>query len=129
MELVFEVLLQFFGEIFLQLVVQVLAELGLHSLGDTFQRRKHPIWSMIGFTLWGAIAGGVSLLAFPHSAIAKPAFRFLNVFVTPVIVGAVMALIGQTRLRRGQVLVRMDRFGYAFTFAFWMAFVRFLGTT
>jgi hypothetical protein len=66
MEFVFEVLLQFFGEILLQLIVQVLAELGLHSLGDTFQRRKHPIWSMIGFTLWGAIAGGLSLLIFPQ---------------------------------------------------------------
>ena len=129
MEFVFELLLQFFWEILLQLIIQVLAELGLHSLGNTFQRRKHPIWSMIGFTLWGAIAGGLSLLVLPHSAIAKPAFRTLNVFVTPLVVGAVMALIGQTRLRRGQVLVRMDRFGYAFTFAFWMAFVRFLWAT
>ena len=84
---------------------------------------------MIGFTLWGAIAGGLSLLIFPNSAIAKPAYRYLNLFITPVAVGGVMALIGQTRLRRGQILVRMDRFGYAFTFAFWMAFVRFVWAT
>ena len=129
MEFVFEVLFQFFGEILLQLIVQVLAELGLHSLGNTFQRRKHPIWSMIGFTLWGAIAGGLSLLVFPHSAIANPGFRYLNLFIAPLVAGGVMALIGQTRLRRGQILVRMDRFGYAFTFAFWMAFVRFLWAT
>jgi len=129
MEFLFEIVLQFAGEILLQLVTQLAIELGLHSLGETLKRPKHPIWAMIGFTLWGAIAGGLSLLIFPNSAIAKPAYRYLNLFITPVAVGGVMALIGQTRLRRGQILVRMDRFGYAFTFAFWMAFVRFVWAT
>ncbi len=129
MEFFFEIILQFAGEILLQVITQVAVELGLHSLGETFRRRKHPVWSIVGFTLWGAIAGGLSLLVFPHSAIARPELRTLNIFITPLAVGAVMALIGQTRLRRGQVLVRMDRFGYAFTFAFWMAFVRFVWAT
>ena len=81
--------------------------------------------SIVGFSLWGAIAGGLSLWVFPTSALHDPLFRTVNVFVTPLLVGAFMALIGQARLKRGQVLVRMDRFGYAFTFAFWMAFIRY----
>ena len=125
MEFILEPILQFVGELVLQLIVQVLVELGMHSLGNTLQRRRHPVLSIVGFSLWGAIAGGLSLWVFPTSALHDPLFRTVNVFVTPLLVGAFMALIGQARLKRGQVLVRMDRFGYAFTFAFWMAFIRY----
>jgi len=38
-----------------------------------------------------------------------------------------MAMIGKIRGKRGQNLVRLDRFGYAFIFAFLMALVRFIG--
>ena len=126
MEFVFEALFQFVGEIILQSIVGLLVELGMHSLGDTLRRPRHPIFSIIGFSIWGGIAGGISILIIPNSAITDPMLRMANLFVTPVLVGAVMALIGQARLKRGQVLVRIDRFGYAFTFAFWMAMVRFI---
>ncbi len=36
-----------------------------------------------------------------------------------------MVLIGKLRTKRGQDLVLLDRFGYAFVFAFAMAVVRF----
>ena len=41
-------------------------------------------------------------------------------------VGLVMMMIGRARLKKGQSLVRLDQFGYAFTFAFAMALVRFI---
>jgi hypothetical protein len=126
MEFLFEAIFQFVGEILLQAIVQLLVELGLHSLGETLKRPKHPVLSIIGFTLWGLIAGGISLLVFPTSAIPDPTLRMANLFITPLLVGAMMALVGKVRLQRGQDLVRIDRFGYAFTFAFWMAFVRFV---
>jgi hypothetical protein len=37
-----------------------------------------------------------------------------------------MMLLGWFRLKKGQELVRLDRFGYAFVFAFAMALVRFI---
>lgn len=126
MEFVFEVLLQFLGEMLLQITVELLVELGFRGLAATVQQPKHPVLSIIGFSIWGAIGGGLSLLIFPRLALRDPALRMANVLITPLIAGLVMALVGQARLKRGQILVRMDRFGYAFTFAFWMAFIRFM---
>jgi hypothetical protein len=128
MEFIFEILLQFFGEILLQLLFELVAELGLHSLTAPFEKPKNAVLSAIGFALWGAIAGGISLLVFPNSPITSIEFRKVNLILTPLIVGGVMMLIGRERDKRGQILVRLDRFGYAFVFAFTMAVVRFIWT-
>jgi hypothetical protein len=128
MEFIFEILLQFFGEILLQLLFELIAELGLRSLTAPFEKPKNAVLSAIGFALWGAIAGGISLLVFPNSPITSIEFRKVNLILTPLIVGGVMMLIGRERDKRGQILVRLDRFGYAFVFAFTMAVVRFIWT-
>ncbi len=125
MEFVFEILFQFLGEIFLQIFFELLFELGLHSLGDTFKKPRNAVLSTIGFILWGAIVGGVSLLVFPTSPISNIAFRRANLIVTPLIAGGAMMLVGRLRDKRGSGLVKLDRFGYAFIFAFSMAVVRF----
>lgn len=72
----------------------------------------------------GAAAGGVSLLVFPDAAIHDIELRKINALATPVIVGTVMMLIGIRRNRKGQVLVGLDRFVYAFIFALAMALIR-----
>lgn len=128
MELIFEILFQFLGEVLVQVLVELLFELGLHSLGDTFTKPRSPVFSTIGFVLWGAMAGGLSLLVFPTSPITNLVLRKVNLIVTPLIAGGAMMLVGRLRDRRGTALVRLDRFGYAFVFAFAMAVVRFLGT-
>jgi hypothetical protein len=126
MEFIFEIVLQFLGEILLQFGFEFLAELGVHSLADTLKRPKNAMLSTIGFVLWGAMAGGISLLILPHSPISSPALRTCNVLVTPLAVGVAMMLVGRQRDKRGQTLVRLDRFGYAFAFAFAMAIVRYI---
>jgi hypothetical protein len=126
MEVIFEILFQIFGEILLQLLFECLAELGLRSLADTLEKPRNPVLSTVGFVIWGAIAGGLSLLIFPHSPIASLQLRQANLLITPIIVGGVMMLIGRQRNKRGQTLVRLDRFSYAFVFAFTMAVVRFI---
>ncbi len=126
MEFIFEVFLQFFGEILLQIFFELFVEFGFHSLADTVRKPRHPVLSAIGFILLGAIAGGISLWLFPTSVIKNPDFRMLNLFITPVLVGGVMMLIGKIRSKKGQNLVRLDRFGYAFVFAFSMALIRFI---
>ena len=126
MELLFEVVFQVFGEMLLQVFFEALAELGFHSVRDTMKRDRNPVLSTIGFVLLGALAGGLSLLIFPHSAIADPDLRLANLLVTPVLIGAAMMLVGWVRQKKGQNLVRLDRFGYAFVFAFAMALVRFI---
>ena len=127
MEFIFEIVLQFLGEILLQVGFEFLAELGAHSLADTLKKPKNPVLSAVGFILWGAVAGAISLLILPNSVISNPVFRQINVLVTPLVAGGVMMLIGRQRGRRGQSLVRLDRFGYAFAFALAMAVVRYIG--
>jgi hypothetical protein len=126
MEVIFEILFQLFGEILIQVLFECLAELGLHSLTDTLKKPRNPVLSTVGFVMWGAIAGGLSLLIFPHSPIASLQLRQANLLITPIIAGGVMMLIGRQRNGRGQTLVKLDRFGYAFVFAFTMAVVRFI---
>lgn len=126
MEFVFEIILQFLGELLLQAFFELLVELGFHSLADTFRRPRNSALSTVGFMLWGAMAGGISLWLFPTSPIDNPLFRKVNLILTPVALGFVMMLIGRIRLKKGQDLVRLDQFGYAFVFAFAMALVRFI---
>src|SRR5262245_32000165 len=129
MEIIFEIMLQFLGELLLQAFFQIATELGLHSLANTFQKRRNPWLSTLGFTLWGLMAGGISLWIFPTSVIANPVLRQVNLVATPVALGLVMMLIGKIRLKKGQQLVRLDQFGYAFMFAFTMALIRFIWAT
>lgn len=126
MEFLFEIILQFLGEIFLQALFELIVELGFHSLADTLRRPRNPALSTLGFTLWGIIAGGISLWISPTSHIDDPMFRKVNLIVTPVALGFAMMLIGKIRRKKGQDLVRLDQFGYAFVFAFAMALVRFI---
>ncbi len=126
MEFLFEITLQFLGEILLQVLFEFLTEMGFRSLANTFKKPRNPVLSTIGFILWGAMAGGISLLILPKSPISNLGFRKVNVIVTPLIVGGIMMLIGQHRDKRGQILVKLDRFGYAFVFAFTMAIIRYI---
>ena len=92
--------------------------LGLRTARMVFRSRHSAVAVMI--------AGGLSLWIFPTSPIHEPLFRQINLIVTPVALGLVMMLIGKIRLKKGQDLVRLDQFGYAFVFAFAMALVRFI---
>ena len=121
-----EFLFEFLAEVLLQMLFEAVAELGLHSLKFTFERQRYPLLSALGILLSGAVAGGVSLWLFPHSFIANPSYRIANLLVTPLIAGAAMAFIGKFRETRGQFLVALDRFNYAFIFAFSMALVRLI---
>src|SRR6185312_17550550 len=86
---------------------------------DLFNHRVFPL---------GLIAGAVSLLVFPRSFIASRELRLLNLIVTPLVAGETMRQIGKLRERRGQTLVKLDRFFYAFAFALAMALVRYFLT-
>ena len=121
LELIFEIL----GEFLLQVAGEALAEVGLRSLSEPFRRTPNPWVAALGYAVFGAVAGGLSLFAFPHN-FASPPWRIANLVVTPLAVGGVMALVGVWRARRGQSLVRMDRFAYGYVFALSLALVRFL---
>ncbi|MBL8324463.1 MAG: hypothetical protein JNJ89_05835 [Rubrivivax sp.] len=119
-----EFLIEVVGEFVLQFLLEVLAELGLRSLTEPFRARPHPVLAGIGYAVFGAVVGGLSLLVFPQHLTPPGTSRVLNLVATPLACGACMALLGAWRRRHAQPLVRLDRFSYGFFFAFAIALTR-----
>lgn len=124
-------LFEILGEILLQVVVEALAELGLHSLTAPFRKRPNPWMAGIGYSIFGAGAGagGLSLWLLPAHLVTGEPLRILNLVVTPVVVGLIMSLMGAWRAHRGDPLLRLDRFAYGYLFALSLALVRFAFAT
>lgn len=120
-----EFLFEIIGEILLQVVLEALAELGLHSVAAPFRKPSNPWLAAIGYTIFGAAAGGLSLWLFPVNFVVGEALRILNLVVTPIAVGLLMCALGAWRARRGEVVLRIDRFAYGYLFALALALIRF----
>ena len=97
MEFIFELFLEFV----LQVVGEALFELGFHSMAEPFRKPPNPWLAAIGYAIFGAILGGVSILLFPHHMVEGEVWRRLNLIVTPIAVGLCMAGLGSWRARRG----------------------------
>jgi hypothetical protein len=119
-EAIFEIL----GEFLLQVLGEALVELGFHSLAEPFQKPPNPWLAAMGYALFGAILGGLSLLVFPNNLVPEP-WRLVNLFATPIAVGGLMVAMGAWRARRGQPVLRIDKFAYGYLFALALALVRF----
>jgi hypothetical protein len=125
MEILFEIVFQFFGELLLQIVFELLAEFGLRGVGEVFRKKPNPWMASLGYVILGAIAGGISLWLFPKHLISGYSLQLLNLALTPVLSGAAMGALGHWRNAKGQVLLRLDRFAYGYLFALSMALLRF----
>src|SRR3990167_6099120 len=101
MEIIFEILFGFFGELVLQLVGEILIELGLHSLAEPFRKKPSPWLAAIAYALFGAAIGGLSLLAFPDYLMANKSLRVVNTALSPIVAGLSMAAIGKWRAKQG----------------------------
>ena len=120
-----ELLFEFFAEFLLQIIVELLAEIGLRSATEPFRKPPNPWLAAIGYAIFGATAGGISLFVLPESLVREETWRLVNLVVTPVLAGLAMAAMGAWRSRRGQQTLRIDRFSYGYLFALCMAIVRF----
>jgi hypothetical protein len=120
----FAIILELLGEFLLQMAVEALVELGLHSVAEPFRKQPNPWLAALGYALFGAVLGGASLLVFPAN-FAPGAWRIVNLALAPVAAGLAMCLIGRWRARRGQDVLRIDRFAYGYLFALSLALVRF----
>ena len=114
----------FVGEMLLQLVMELLAEFGVHSMRESFRREPNPLLALIGYLLLGLLAGGLSLLLAPQFLIAQN-LRLPNLAFAPVLAGLAMMALGAWRAWRGEEPVRIDRFLYGYCFALAIAAVRF----
>lgn len=123
-----ELLFELVGEFLLQAIGEALVELGLHSVAEPFRRPPNPWLAALGYTIFGAVLGGLSLLAFPANLVPET-WRVVNLVATPLAVGGIMAAIGAWRARRGESVLRIDRFAYGYLFALSLALVRFFFAT
>lgn len=123
MELIFEFLFQFFGE----LILQVLFELGFRSLVEPFrQSDRNEYLAGFGYLMLGVVAGGLSLFLLPQHLTPNVQVRVINLLVTPFAVGGLMNLLGNIREKREISRFRMDKFLFGFLFALAMTIVRFV---
>jgi hypothetical protein len=134
MEIFLEIIFSFFGyllqfvlEILAQVAFEFLAEFGVRSLAEPFRRPKpaSPIMAAIGYLIYGAIAGALSLLLPKMFVIAK-SLRVANLVITPIACGLMMAWFGKFREQKGAETIRLDTFMYGYLFALSMAVVRYV---
>jgi hypothetical protein len=117
-ELLFEFILQVFGE--------ALIELGMHAVAEPFRREVDPWLAAVGYLIFGAIFGAITLWLFPSHMVTNAALRWINLALTPVAAGACMAGIGRLRASRGRLRLRIDHCSYGYLFALGAAGVRFV---
>jgi hypothetical protein len=121
-----EFLFELIGEIIIQFIAEAAAEAGMHSLSDARSYKASPWLAGVGYALFGAIAGGITLWLLPEHLVRNEVLRKLNLLVTPLAAGGLMCLMGAWRARRGDTLLRIDRFAYGYVFALSLALVRFV---
>lgn len=117
-------LFEILGEFLLQITVETLIELGLHSLAEPLRRPPNPWLAALGYALCGAILGALSLLLLPAHLTPAGFARTANLLLTPAAVGGCMVMLGAWRAKRGEALWRIDRFAYGYLFALGFALVR-----
>jgi hypothetical protein len=83
MEIIFELL----AELILQIVGELLAELGLRSFRETVKRPANPVIASIGYTILGAAAGGISLLVHAQHFTETMELRIAAVVLVPLAAG------------------------------------------
>lgn len=125
---VVEIIFGFLIEISIEIIGQVLIELGFRSVANVFVKRpaKSPVFAAIGYLIIGGITGLMSVYIFSESYISSQYGRIANLILTPIVAGFAMSELGKWRIKRGQDLIRMDSFSYGFLFAFGMVLVRFI---
>lgn len=119
-DLFLEVLLEFAGEVIIDLIARGIA--GIFEIA----LEANPVISSLGYALLGSMAGGLSLAVFPHPIVHPSRMHGISLLVSPIITGLLMSFIGSSLRRQGRKTVQIEGFWYGFAFAFGMALVRYL---
>ena len=122
-----ELIITLLFEFMVQILGEVLFEMGLHSLANIFSKKRasNPAMAMVGYMLFGMLLGALSVWLLPLHFVIDPFLQKLNLLITPVLSGLIMSLIGYLRLKNGQSVLRLDKFSYGFLFALAFALTRY----
>lgn len=122
-------------DVLLELILYVFVECAFELLSQAFSTalkpevRPGPISKILAGIGWfgiGAISGLLLTVFFPYRFIRITPFPEFSLLVIPVLAALTMVGIGRLRVWQGKPLVRLDRFAYAYIFAFGMALARLL---
>lgn len=129
MEILLEILFQFFGELLIELIFNGLGLVGEHA-ARPYRRSgtRSTAASIVSHVVIGAALGGLSLIFLRHSLVHDPIARIATLVGAPLVAGGLSAGLGVLLARRGKTVVPLERFGYAYLFAFSIGAVRFLAT-
>jgi hypothetical protein len=119
LEIFFEAAFEFAAEFFGALILR-----GVAAVFDSSEF-KNPWLACIGYVFLGGVAGGLSLLFFPHPLVHPSRVPGLSVIISPVLAGLGMSMVGSTLRKRNKRTMQIESFGYGFAFALGMALVRF----
>jgi hypothetical protein len=122
-----EVLLEIFFEAAFEFAAEFIGDIILRGFAAVFDTSefKNPWLSCIGYVFLGGVAGGMSLLIFPHPLVHPSRIPGLSVVISPVLAGLGMSILGSTLRKRNKKTMQIESFGYGFAFALGMALVRF----
>jgi len=119
-ELILEFLLQFAGEIILDLIVHACSR----NARVSYVASNLLLGLIVLFPL-GLFMGWFSLLFWPQAFVRSESLHGISLVITPVLAGSMMAAIGWVRKQRGKRVVRIENFWMGFALAFGIALVRF----
>jgi hypothetical protein len=130
MELIAEVLIvfvQFICEVLIQLVGDLLAEVGWNALGEFVRPSEPPRRSLlvIGYAIIGAAFGGLSLLVFPKHFAGSTPLRLATLALAPIASALLILPLLPLLERWTKQLDIRHRFWNAYTFSLAFALIRF----
>jgi len=125
-----ELLLELVAEAALQFAVDLILDLILRGVSEVFGAEfKNPRLAFIGYLFLGAVAGGLSLLVFPHPLVHPSRLvSGISVILSPILAGAGMWALGCVLRQSNKKTTQIESFVHGFGFAFGMALIRFLFT-
>ena len=116
-----EFLLELFFELFAEAIVALILRSLRNLLSDAI---LSPIVAYVFYLSLGCAFGAASLLLFPHPIFHPSRLHGISLLISPAITGLVMSQVGAFLRRKGKESVRIESFGYGFTFALGLAIIR-----
>ena len=128
MEILFEIILEIFGEILFSITSEAIGHfllwLGFGS-DQTIEQKRNSTTPLKGFVV-GILSGLLSLLVISHPIIQNFEFQLLNLFLTPLYIGIWTLTLGEVDKNFGKNPSQQDTFLYGATFGFAFALTRLI---